>query len=194
MSVIAAIAHQGTVWMGADSVSTREDGSVFYGAQKVVRRPVPETNREVLIGATGAAPLGRLWQRVPLEPVGAGVTMDDWVLGIAEAWTRLAVADEPSHADEAGHLDGSALIATDGRLWRVSENHAMDAGPYAAEGCGGALALGALHALHPQVLAGTVEPVEAVVTALSAAVTWDAHCGGEVRVELLTRSRSAPRH
>lgn len=173
MTCIVAYKKDGVVWMGGDSagvddrlnISSRGDLKVF-------------SNNGYLMGFTTSFRMGQLL-RYKFKPTAC----PDWDL---EKHMTTTFVDEvrrcftdngyDKHADYGDHIGGTFLVATQGRLFQISDDFQVgwNNAPYDAVGCGANLALGSMFSMHKL----QREPQEIVQTALEAAVEFSAGVRG----------------
>lgn len=179
MTTVAALIHEGNVYMAADSRSNVYDRPID-GVRKILR--VPAGDGEILLGVCGDGALaGVLPTALKVEaPPETGVDAQPWANSVARAITEATL--EARITNEAGRMDGSLILGAAGRLWTVSH---MQAIPHldnvAALGSGEGPAIGAMDALLP---AGG-NPVEILVHAVRIAIHRDRNSGGAVWLEVL---------
>jgi hypothetical protein len=192
VTTIAALVHDRTVWMAADTASVSGvDRRWYHTRPKIARlRTAAPGPAELLLGTCGPSSLNAFVHhhlKVGAPDPGDDDDCDRWAQSIGEAIADWAAETKPSVLDHTGQLDGGGVLGYAGRLWAVFAHHA-DRIPdgVLAVGSGGDLALGALAALQPHVRAGAVDPHEAVVDAVRIAARWDAGtAAGEVHVAVL---------
>ena len=182
MTVIAAMVHDGRVWMAADSQATDVNGIRWPGIPKVNRLAFDDGGF-ALVATAGVAQLRQMFAQgiitVTRGPQEGGE--ERWAYGIACAYTEACAESRPSLITEEGKaIVGDCLFAHRGRLWALDAHSAIAVERYAAIGSGAELALGALYFLYPQVRRGVLTAGEAVREAAAAAVAWSTTCGGEI--------------
>ncbi|MBZ9973481.1 hypothetical protein LB517_28020 [Mesorhizobium sp. BR1-1-12] len=151
MTCLAAIIHDGRIYMGADSAASTGDAIEVRTNRKVFR------NGAYVIGFTGSFRVGQLLQYATLPDVEGDVL------------AHLVNAVVPLLIKLAGKETDELLIGCAGRLFKVSSDYSVaEYASYAAAGTGEPYALGKLH--------GSLgAPEQRVVAALEAA---QAHCSG----------------
>lgn len=184
MTVIAAVTDGRHVWMAADSAG--ECNGLIITVPKLRR------TTHFLFGCAGDRSAGVALQRVvadtPPDPA-SDDDVDAWVQAIAEAWT--AHVDDlplgpwrPGSADHPPLVDGTALLAHAGRLYRLTTNLAVRLEQhYAAVGAGAEIAYGAFHAA--LALDPTIAPELLLEVAVGAATTWHSGCHPPMRTARL---------
>lgn len=190
MTVVAAYADNGTVWMAADTYASAGGGTVAE-VQKVLRIPVGDS--EALLGIAGSAPLIQLVAfDFDAPALRDGGDLDEWAYRVAVELTRVCrKAGHPVVNDNNDQfIGGGFLLRFAGSLWRVGTNEATPLGGYYAIGSGGAEALGALYAFH---LTGKLQlnPDRWVQAAVDAACHWDRDCRAPVTFHVLDPSGPA---
>lgn len=143
MTCIVAIAQEGKVWMGADSAGVA-------GYDLTVRRD-PKIFRvgEMLIGFTSSFRMGQLLgYRLALPKHHPDQSVDEYlhyefVDAVREVLRRGGFVSTPNGREEGGHF----LVGYAGRVFLVEGDFqiAESAHPFAACGCGAAVALGSMH-------------------------------------------------
>ncbi|MFC6662920.1 hypothetical protein [Deinococcus multiflagellatus] len=168
MTVIAAVVHEGTVHMGADSMVIG-DRPVMQAHPKVLRLG------PLLIGVSGAMRILDLLEfGLDLPEPGRTERPDRYVRWTVGRAVRQLV-QEGTHVDTRhGREDAAfeALIGFEGALYLLGSDFAVTrvATPYEAIGSGQRAALGALYATD------TLAPVARLEVALAAAVQFDENC------------------
>lgn len=184
MTTVVAIARDGVVVMGADSLTNVYERPVYGGAIKVRRVPL-EGGGEALLGVSGAGALGDLYAyrlTLPALPVDAWHSHADLQQWAAQcAWSLTDLAREAGVTQD-GQIDGNVLLGAAGQLWTVANYMAI---PHpdgsAALGSGEGPALGALDALGTYV----DDLAERVRQALHIAQARDKHTASPMHVEVL---------
>ena len=184
MTVIAALAHEGSVFMAADTVASTDRR--WYNTHKIVRKTV--AGRPMLLAFAGRAPIRNAIQN-ELHVIGAPKrsegeqVLDEWAHEIAAAITDLLYsANPPIGKDDS--LGGNGLLAYQGCLWTIEANAADRCELFEAIGSGEGYALGALHALQSADLLLN-DPKRSVTTAIEAASRWEPCCGGPIDIEVI---------
>jgi ATP-dependent protease HslVU (ClpYQ) peptidase subunit len=164
MTVIAAIAREGRVWMAADTAS--HAGATRFASQPKIRA-YPDG---VLLAAAGTA-CGLPSLRDPkLMPKCATDDLDEWAQCVAEKVTEHLAGLTPSLLNE-GSLEIELLLGYRGRLWYLDANLANRIPDgIGVLGTGADIAYGALHAM-PHAPA-----FNAVTTAVAIACMRNAGC------------------
>lgn len=186
MTTIAALAVDGRIVVGADTCTNVYDRPL-PGAARKIRRIRGAWQGEILIAITGAGALadvfgdGLTFERVPEDQDEDGLRK--WASALARACSEIA---RDAGLVEGGQIDGSVLLAAAGRLWTMSNYHAI---PHldgvAALGSGEGPAIGALDALRhtDRDLAGNL--AEIVKAAVEIGIDRDRHSAGPIQLELL---------
>lgn len=166
MTCIAAVTHNGTVWMGADSAGVA-------GLSLSVRRD-PKIYRvgEFLFGFTSSFRMGQLlgYKFTPPQH------HSEWDAGrymatvFIDALRETLKAGGYARTDNGEEHGGTFLAGYRGRIFRVDSDFQVGENlhPFDAVGCGADLALGALHAT------SSVAPKERILLALEAAEAFSA--------------------
>lgn len=175
MTCIAAVAHKGNVWMGADSAGVA-------GLALAVRRD-PKIYRvgKFLFGFTSSFRMGQLLGYKFTPPA----HHSEWD---AERYMTTVFIDALRDTLKAGgyartehgeETAGEFLVGYMGRIFRVCSDYQVGENlePFDAVGCGAALALGALHATRDK------PPTERIYAALEAAEAFSAGVRRPFRVE-----------
>lgn len=149
MTCLAALIHDGKVYIGADSAASTDSAIEVRANRKVFR------NGSYIIGFTGSFRVGQLLQYEDLPPV-EGDTMSHIVRKVV-----------PAIQKHAGKDTDEILIGHAGRLFKVSSDYSVaEYTNYAAAGGGEPYALGRLH--------GSLGPPDVrIIAALEAA---QEHC------------------
>jgi len=180
MTVIAAYYDEGSgrAWMASDSQS-EVDGVTLTSPGKV------RSYGRVLLGLAG----DRVWwrgvdRRASIWPTHSEA-IEEWLDDLSEEVWRWARDTGRLGQDQHGvamlpHF--YLLAASPEGLWRVGAGGTVSrvAEPYAAIGCGLHYALPVLWLGHEGMLGQRGDGAGRVVTAVSAAIRFDASCGGEV--------------
>lgn len=180
VTTIAAVARDGAVWMAADSATNVYERPIVDGARKV-RRLIVGDSEECLIGMCGAGGLADLiGLRLKLTHVPSDdEDLQSWAAAVAWAVTELA---QDAGLVDAGRIDGSLALGFRGRLWTLSETHAI---PHPdgvnCLGSGEGPAIGALDVLLEQDL----DPLEAVTRAVAIGINRDRNSRAPIYVEYL---------
>ena len=187
MTVIAAMVHDGRVWMAADSGATSSgDGQRWPNIRKITRLPLDD-GTHALIGCAGMVSFSQLFANGVITitdgPRGSR-DADVWAYTVAQALTEVAATSKPSLVSDEGGLNGEFLLAHKGRLWALDANSALRVNTYAAIGSGSGYAMGAMHALFPKaredrLLGGS----DTVRRACQAAIQWCVTCHGKINIE-----------
>jgi hypothetical protein len=138
VTAIAAIVHDGTVWMGGDSA--------FQAGLSRRDRPEPKvvTRGEWVFGVAGSPRMLQLvrYEFTPPDP-GPGLSHEFMCRTFTTA-LRSCLKDGGWDPGKDGQ-HGMLLAATGGRLFRIcSDFQVAEEAPFTAIGCGGDLALGSL--------------------------------------------------
>lgn len=169
MTCIAALIHEGRVWMGGDGRSTIYRSGIVIASEPKVRK-----FGKLLVGRAGTGASER-----PLDDPAFWDALDP--RDMTGSWYRLVPkvfeAMKERHAlDSDGSPAVDALIGISGRLYLVDGGLAMWplAEQYQALGSGRDLALGSLHTSRDWSFPGPEERLEA---ALAAAATHNSEVG-----------------
>lgn len=184
MTTIAALAVDGRIVMGADTCTNVYDRPLA-GAARKIRRIRGAWQGEILIAITGAGALADLLgDRLTFEKVPENDDdLQPWASGLARTCTDIA---RDAGLVDQGQMDGSVLLAAAGRLWTMSNHHAI---PHldgvAALGSGEGPAIGALDALRhtDRDLAGNLAHI--VRAAVEIGIDRDKHSAGPIQLEVL---------
>lgn len=181
MTTIVGLVHNGEVWIGADSCSTRgyrrETTRSDFGKMFRVGR--------LLVATSGRARASQALQhRLTIPHRHPDVSLSRWAVVELSDAIRQTLKDSECATVENGRFKSgvSAIFATDNHLFRLNACGAVcepDDG-LAAEGSGGDYALGAMHAT-----AG-LEPEDRIIAALEAAERYDAYTRGPFLVQRWT--------
>lgn len=184
MTVIAALTHNGNVYMAADTVATMERR--WYDTHKIMRKPVGTTGTHALLAFCGRSAIRNAVDNdllITAGPTASDPTMDLWAHELACAITDLLTEMRPPLTHDNGTIQGNGLLAYKGRLWSLETNVADRCGAFECIGNGDAYALGALYALEANGCL-TADPNRSVRLAVEAASRWDAGCGGPIDIEV----------
>lgn len=185
MTVIAAIAHNGTVTIGSDTVACSGAALIYKSESKIVEFTAVDASghsAKVLIAAAGnASVMPALTHGLHLEgaptPTDTDEVADSWAIATAHAITGVLADSNPPMITGAGEdpasLDSSLLLAVHGHLWLIFTNAAIR--PHnriLTLGSGGDLATGALLAA----LKHGATPEAAINDAINWASTYSDGC------------------
>lgn len=177
MTVIAALAFQGRIYLAADSGAFVNDRPVREAARKMRIVPVGTGGGHALVAFSGDGALAALFdveaaRGINIEPP-AGLFDDDrWASQVA-AWVTTLGVDAGLVDRDDGRLDALLILGWRGRLWTLLHNQAVPmTDGVAVLGSGGDVALGALLALRRRYLTASVDldPLDAVRFAVELAV------------------------
>lgn len=175
MTCIAAVAHEGNVWMGADSAGVA-------GLSLAVRRD-PKVFRvgDFLFGCTSSFRMTQLLQYKFSPPQHHSEWDCERYMSTAfiDAVRDTLKAGGYARSDNGAEVAGEFLVGYRGRIFRVCSDYQVgeNVEPFDAVGCGAELALGALHATREKT------PGERVALALEAAEAFSAGVRRPFRVE-----------
>lgn len=173
MTAIAALVHDGVVWMGADSAAASEIEVIIRKDPKVVRRD------GMLIGYAGNQRVGQLAQYgQPLPNPSRRRSGDDplvWMIRSFVPALRALLGEEA-----VGNF--WLLVGFEGRLFAVDNQFQIEEArdPVAAIGDGAPVALGAFHATP-----ATMDPAKRVLLALEAAECYTTNVRGPFHLAFL---------
>lgn len=162
MTCIAALIHNGKVYIGGDSAAIADDAVEIRTNPKVFR------NGDYVLGFTGSYRTGQLLQYVDFEAPGADV-MAHLVKVIVPQLKAITCTDD---IDEL-------IIGCRGRLFKISADYSVaEYANYTAAGGGEPYALGRLH--------GSLGPPDVrIIAALEAAQEHCASVRAPFRIEVL---------
>ncbi|MEE2907525.1 MAG: hypothetical protein VX527_06780 [Planctomycetota bacterium] len=184
MSIIVAIHRNGSITMGADTLTCFGDGEQAPAENCATRKILTMGN--AFIGGTGWAVYDDIidhWMQEK-EPPALGSKKEVFSFFL-ELWRSMRdgypfVNDQANSKDTPfTDLDSSFLVAAHGGIFKVSSDLGVTAfNQYAAIGSGSEYALGAIEALwHRQ------DDDESLVReAIEAACRLDVHCGGQIEL------------
>jgi hypothetical protein len=170
MTCIAAVVHDGAVWMGGDSagvagwsLSVRADEKVFVKG-------------DFIFGFTTSFRMGDLIrysfsppEQLPSETDDRGYLVTRWM----DALRKCFEAGGYKYLKDGREFGGQFLVGYRGRLYNIDNDFqvGLSAEAYDAVGCGQDLALGALYAETARAQWGgeLLDPDDAILTALEAA-------------------------
>jgi ATP-dependent protease HslVU (ClpYQ) peptidase subunit len=182
VTTIAALAVTGRIVFGADTLTNVYERPILNGARKVFRRRCTKGG-ELLLGVCGAGALAdvmRVGLTVDSLPGSDPDDQQAWATAVCWAVTDLAV--ERGLTDQ-GQMDGSVLLGAVGRLWTMSNSHAI---PHhdgvATLGSGEGPAIGALDVLRQQ---PGFDPRDAVERAVRIGAARDKHSALPLVIEEL---------
>lgn len=182
MTTVCAVARDGKVVMGADTMTNVYDRPV-HGFAKVRRVVFTHGGGEALLGFSGSGALPDLLNAhltIAAEPKDGAADEQRWATAVAAAITDIAV--EARLTDE-GQMDSRILLGWGGRLWTIGHHMAIhhDDG-IAAIGSGEGPAIGAIdYALQ----AGDTNLHTIVTRAVCIGINRDRYSGGTVTIETL---------
>lgn len=188
MTVIAALADGGNVYMASDRITNTEDGSVFdFGESKVASRVYD--NRRILVGNSG---LHRVTQELMYEwlpPDDKHLAPESAIRYVVRSIERHFRRDESLWSvvhdrEDDDLLDARILVGLAGRIWTVGADfsHGEPMCGYAAIGSGKGQAEGAMHALLSLRAEIQPQPAEIVMSAVQSAITHLAGLGPPIDV------------
>lgn len=189
MTVIAAIRHDDTVWMAADTQTTDGAGRVWPDHGKLLRIQLA-TGHTALAGCAGHRGIRSLIRRQLTDsgyPFDTHDHLDEWAQHAADQLAVAAREPGPKLCDNNGHLDACLLLAYNAQCYAISDGVADRIGPVTSIGSGGDLALGALSALQPHLAEGLISPAEALRIAVEIAGRYDDACSTTAVIEQLLR-------
>lgn len=178
MTCIAAVVHEGDVWMGADSAGVG-------GLSLAVRRD-PKIYRvgDFLFGFTSSFRMGQLLGYKFSPPAHHNdVNVERYMATAFIDALRDTLKDGGYARTENGtETAGEFLVGYRGRIFRVCSDYQVgeNLAPFDAVGCGAELALGALHATREK------SPCDRVTLALEAAEAFSAGVRRPFLVQTLT--------
>ena len=180
MTTVVAVAYEDSVVMAADSLTNVYDRPIPSGATKI-RRVRLEGRGEALLGFCGAGGLAMAPDHVTIpDPPDDPAALHGWA-GLVSLTLQEWAASVGLVED--GRLDGAVLLGYAGRLWTLSQVHAI---PHpdgrAALGSGEGPAIGALDAMLDHARAPIVE---AITAAARIAIERDRHSAGPIQIEWL---------
>lgn len=181
MTTIVAVAREGRVVIGSDTMTNVYDRPMIGVARKVVRRPI-ESGGEVLMAFSGDGALSSLSRRLKITgspAVDDPEDQDCWADAVAQSLSEIAV---DAGVSDGGQMDGSALLGWNGNLWHLTHQQAIRCPDgIGALGSGEGPAIGALDAL----LGSGVPVVDAVSQAVFIGIERDRFSQAPVQLELL---------
>jgi ATP-dependent protease HslVU (ClpYQ) peptidase subunit len=165
MSVVVALKEKARVYLGSDTLASKENGEVWYNVPKIWKS---FTSDNILIGGVGS--LSEVHQVRHGYPFDADVPTHENV----NAWIQRLREVFKESPDFKFFICGSGkifLAEGSGLLVEIEE--------YGAIGSGAELAQGSLFS--------TVNdpPDFRIQTALDAAITYDAFCGGKTEIQFI---------
>jgi ATP-dependent protease HslVU (ClpYQ) peptidase subunit len=165
---IAAVAHNGIVWMGGDSAVTHEDGGRKILTNKKVFIRSDEQYNNWIFGFTGAFRFAQLLQFEVKLPDITSIN-EDYLLKILV--TKFIPALHTclkehyfEQVEKNRAMGGTCLIGIKGRIFEIGNLYSIheSAKSYNAIGCGGPTALGSLFSTE------SLEPEKRIQIALAA--------------------------
>lgn len=176
---IAALVHDGSVWMGGDAAGTDYDLGLRVGVE-----PKVWVNGPVVFGACGSFRVSQLLRHHLTVPVPDDDNVLQWVTGpfmdamreTLRAGGSLTTWDTTSTEELT---DSGFLVGVHGRLFDIYEDFGVGeyVEGYAAIGCGGDFALGSMFAT-PK-----LAPKKRITLALEAAEKFSAGVQGPFTIE-----------
>lgn len=167
MTCVAALVHDNTVYMGADSAGVSRYDLVVRADQKVFM------NGEFLIGFTSSFRMGQLLRYAlkppkfrPDEKELYEYMVTDFVDAVRDCLKKGGYAQK----DNEEEIGGCFLVGVRGRLFQIESDYQVGESvqPYDAVGCGMAYALGVLSVTQK------VDPEERIKLALTSAEKFNA--------------------
>lgn len=190
MTVIAAIARDGNVIMGSDSVASCAGSFVYKGEGKIVEIVAAGGDRVLIAAAGNAAVPSVIKRHLKIDGVPAlddsDEAADDWAAAIAQAITELLAGCTPSlivsSPDDADAIDGTIALAWRGHLWMMCTHTAIrPSNGILSIGSGMDVAVGAMNAA----LQFGAMPLDAVITAVKLACEFTDSCSTDHRGALI---------
>lgn len=179
MTCIVGLVDKGEVWIGGDSAGVAGYDLTVRADRKVFR------NGDFVMGFTSSFRMGQLLA-CAFTPPKRHLDQDvykfmvtDFVDAVRECFKSGGFAEREKEAESGGTF----LVGYAGRLFEIAGDYQVgeNVEPYAACGCGGQVAMGALHATEGSALA----PGQRVAAALRAAEAFSAGVRGPFHVEVL---------
>ena len=166
MTCIAAVAHEGNVWIGADSAGVA-------GLSLMIRRD-PKIYRvgDFLFGFTSSFRMGQLlgYKFTPPQHHGEWDVERYMTTAFIDALRDTLKSGGYARTNNGAEEAGTFLVGYRGRIFRVESDYQVGESvePFDAVGCGAEIALGALHATRDK------PPADRVGAALEAAEAFSA--------------------
>lgn len=181
MTCIVGLAHEGKVYIGADSAGVGGLNLTVRADRKVFK------NGEFLIGFTSSFRMGQLLQH-DFSPPRRHADQDvfafmvkAFIKEVRDCFKSGGFAERRSEAESGGTF----LVGYEGRIFQVDDDYQVgeNVEPYAACGCGSQIALGALYATSD--LKEVMSPGERVMLALKAAEAFSAGVRAPFHIETI---------
>ena len=147
---IAAVSHNGIVWMGGDSAATTADGDIKILSNKKVFIRTDEQQNNWIFGFMGAYRFAQLLQYEVQLPNFTTEDDNDLLGFLVRNFIPLlqTCLKEKSfeQVDKSRSTGGTCLLGLKGRIFEIGNQYSIHetAKPYTAIGCGGPTALGSL--------------------------------------------------
>lgn len=179
MTAIVGLVHGKDVWIGGDSAVT--DDSFF---QDLISNAKVFQNGPMLFGICGSGRLGDLLEhalRVPKRKSTVSVSKyirTAFITSVRACFTENGFQSKASGVwnpiGDEDAMNGAFLVGYERQLFIVYSDYSVDAPkfPFAAVGCGDAIALGAMYAMHDG--KEVIKPEEQIRRALAASARFSA--------------------
>jgi len=172
MTCIAAIAHEGKVFMGADRMTSA--GNLKFGKTEP---KVSIINSEMIVGICGYVRFGNIFNyHLSLKPYRKfhdepGKEMDYLITHVAEEMRKKSAELSADRVDSSRQgSDSGVMIGLNGKIFSLGSDYSVCGhGEYFADGSGVGVALGSLYST------GGKEPEERIRTAILAAAHHTAY-------------------
>jgi hypothetical protein len=186
VTVIAAVTNGEVAWLGADSAGLDHTGLNWPANDKLIRLSVAGRERALLAFSGNGRLKGAMRDQLVLDrPDRAAQPLDVWARDSARRISTVAVDAHPPIVDQDnGEVDGIALLAFRGRIWRIAQDTAIAVPRAAAIGSGGDIALGVLRAL--DAVTPTLPMERMVETALDIVCREQSDCSAPVDIDCTT--------
>jgi hypothetical protein len=165
---IAALVHNGIVWMGGDSAATSVDGDIKILTNKKIFKRSDEHQNNWVFGFMGAYRFAQLLQyevKLPNLPTQSGYDLLGFLVSNFIPALSTCLKDNSFEQNEKSRaIGGTCLVGLKGRIFEIGSHYSVQesALPYQAIGCGAPTALGSLFSTP------SLEPEQRLQTALAA--------------------------
>ncbi|MCD0155828.1 hypothetical protein [Deinococcus sp. 6GRE01] len=186
MTVIAALAHDGQVFMASDNVAT---GNRAY---QVTNSKIHQ-NGPLLIGLSGSVVVSDIIEHGWTPPSRAHGESAERFLAWTVSRSLRTLLREQAHVStdrDGEYVNLNALIGYEGRLYYLSTEFSVLSltAPFEAIGCGSDYAMGVLYAYSRMDGAARPSPEEQLTRAVEAACQFDVHCAPPIHHHASPRS------
>lgn len=190
MTCVVGIEHEGDVYIGADSAGVEEYSLAICG--RADEKVFLSESGEFIMGFAGSFRIGQLLRYALTEPE-QSVKKDDMAYMVTDFVDAVRTMQKEkgsmSKTDELEAHDAAFLVGYKGKLYCIESDFQVGRPieGYAAIGCGGQIALGAMYATRTS----NMTPEERIELALEAAAEYSAGVRGPFLVLKLSPTPDA---